>query len=427
MPTPLAREEKPHKEAGKARFRETRETRESPAERIPRNCPSRPFLEKALQNIITHNMTTEQTKKSREKLLTFIHNGVERIFGPNLELKVFGSVGMGIDMQTSDLDIVLLLGKEGTLRGDASRARAVLSLVHRWLRMECRTEYISGARVPIIKCHHWGVDCDIAYGITGGYKAAGRIKGLCEMFPQLSNVIRIVKLWVKTLPLPKSDNRGLSSYGWILLVSFFFAFDRPSEDKGICDLFLEMLIYYTEDFDRGHYGISLINGHPIPKHKLRCYRPSQKMTKPMALCIEDPLDPLNDVAGALYSETHDQILDCMNYAKQNLVDILDLTPDHERGSLSKRGMDFLRTIFRKFVIGEPSESSRNETTTNSSQQEMHNNGKNQNNGRVVAMSDAEAKALANKQKKKQKKKERKRQRREKLKAERNNIRRSPQE
>ncbi|XP_038550700.1 terminal nucleotidyltransferase 4A-like [Micropterus salmoides] len=219
---------------------------------------------------------------------------------PTADVQIFGSFSTGLYLPTSDIDLVVFGKWE----------RPPLQELEQALRKHNVAEPFSikvldKATVPIIKLtdQETEVKVDISFNVETGVKAACFIKDYVKMYPVLPYLIFVLKQFLLQRDLNEVFTGGISSYSLILMVISFLQLHpridarNPNENLGV--LLIEFFELYGRHFNYLKTGIRIKNGgayiakEEIMKAMTNGYRPSM-------LCIEDPIQPGNDVGRSSY-------------------------------------------------------------------------------------------------------------------------------
>uniref|UniRef100_A0A669BR38 Terminal nucleotidyltransferase 4A n=1 Tax=Oreochromis niloticus TaxID=8128 RepID=A0A669BR38_ORENI len=161
------------------------------------------------------------------------------------------------------------------------------------------------ATVPIIKL----TDCetrvkvDISFNIETAVKAAQFIKSYLKKYPVLPPLIFVLKQFLLQRELNEVFTGGISSYSLILMAISFLQLhpridtSRPNINLGI--LLIEFFELYGRDFDYIKTAIRVKNGGAY-LCKEEMLKEMGNGNRPSMLCIEDPVQPGNDVGRSSY-------------------------------------------------------------------------------------------------------------------------------
>ncbi|KAJ2821485.1 hypothetical protein GGI24_004201 [Coemansia furcata] len=232
--------------------------------------------------------------------------------------KCFGSFETRLYLPTSDIDMTIMLYREGTTKVAASyqtkeAIRRYLFTLARELKRAgfCqKCEVIAHARVPIIKTHEMvtGIAVDISINADSGVQSAGVQRSFSErVYP---HSLRAIVLAIKQFLAQRSMNEvytgGMGSYAITLLaVSMLQMHPRILSGgldiaKNLGVLLIEFFELYGKRFNYDNVCISVLEkGQYLDKRRKGFYN----LTQPYLLSVEDPCDQSNDVTKGTYGIT----------------------------------------------------------------------------------------------------------------------------
>ncbi|KAJ2489404.1 hypothetical protein IWW37_004026 [Coemansia sp. RSA 2050] len=232
--------------------------------------------------------------------------------------KCFGSFETRLYLPTSDIDMTIMLYREGTTKIAPSyqtkeAVRRYLFTLARELKRAgfCnKCEVIANARVPIIKTHEMvtGIAIDISINADSGVQSAGVQRSFSErVYP---HSLRAIVLAIKQFLAQRSMNEvftgGMGSYAITLLaVSMLQMHPRILSggldmDKNLGVLLIEFFELYGKRFNYDNVCISVLEkGQYLDKRR----KGFHNLTQPYLLSIEDPCDQTNDVTKGTYGIT----------------------------------------------------------------------------------------------------------------------------
>ncbi|XP_074595864.1 terminal nucleotidyltransferase 4B-like [Brevipalpus obovatus] len=220
---------------------------------------------------------------------------------PKAKVGVFGSFKTGLYLPTSDIDLVVQ-GKWETLPLHTLE-KAILDA---GISDSDSIKVLDKASVPIIKLVEktTEIQVDISFNTNNGIESAKLIKEFKLEFPNLPKLFLVVKQFLLQRDLNEVFKGGISSYSLMLMVVSFLQL-HPREDAistgaNLGVLLLEFFELYGRLFNYKNVGIRVKDGGSyVPKEKIQ-----QQMLEsgchPSFLCIEDPLDPTNDIGRSSY-------------------------------------------------------------------------------------------------------------------------------
>ncbi|MCP9257869.1 PAP-associated domain-containing protein 5 [Dirofilaria immitis] len=235
-------------------------------------------------------------KALRLRVFERVRGVLQRIW-PTAKIDVFGSLYTNLFLPTSDIDVVVesnLVSEEPPLWKTAVA-----------LKESGITESINvldKAFVPIVKMvdKDTKIYLDISFNTIQGVRSAKFIEDMKMRYPVLEPLVLVLKQFLMQRQLNQVFTGGLSSYGLILMLISFLQL-HPSYDysyKGITEvnmgvLLLNFLQLYGQEFNYMKTALRIHSGGAyVCKDEIliQMNRPSNSM-----LCIEDPLQPGNDI------------------------------------------------------------------------------------------------------------------------------------
>lgn len=219
---------------------------------------------------------------------------------PTARVEIFGSFSTGLYLPTSDIDLVVfgrwdhppLQQLEQALRKHNVAGTHPIKVLDK-------------ASVPIIKLtdHQTEVKVDISFNVETAVRAAQFIKSYLKEYTVLPPLIFVLKQFLLQRELNEVFTGGISSYSLILMAISFLQLhpriDTRRSNINLGILLIEFFELYGRDFNYMKTGIRVKNGG--------AYMCKEEMTKammsgnrPSMLCIEDPIQPGNDVGRSSY-------------------------------------------------------------------------------------------------------------------------------
>lgn len=172
--------------------------------------------------------------------------------------------------------------------------------------MENSIKVLDKASVPIVKLVDKKTDIkvDISFNMCNGVKSAELIKKFIDKFPVLPKLVYVLKQFLLERDLNEVFTGGISSYSLILMcISFLQLHPRQdgvrSVNANLGVLLIEFFELYGRKFNYVKTGIRIRDGgkyidkDEMQKEMIDGHRPSM-------LCIEDPLQPSNDIGRSSY-------------------------------------------------------------------------------------------------------------------------------
>ncbi|XP_028985237.1 terminal nucleotidyltransferase 4A-like [Betta splendens] len=226
--------------------------------------------------------------------------GVIKALWPTARVEIFGSFSTGLYLPTSDIDLVVF----------GNWDHPPLQELEQALKKHCVADpntikVLDKATVPIIKLtdRETQVKVDISFNVETAVKAAQFIKSYLKKYTVLPPLIFVLKQFLLQRDLNEVFTGGISSYSLILMVISFLQLhpriDTRRTNINLGMLLIEFFELYGRDFNYMKTGIQVKNGG--------AYLPKEEMVKslgngnrPSMLCIEDPVQPGNDVGRSSY-------------------------------------------------------------------------------------------------------------------------------
>lgn len=232
---------------------------------------------------------------------------------PVAQVECFGSFATGLYLPTSDIDIVVLGKWSGnelplwTLKEDFLRSGIAL---------ESGIKVLDKATVPIIKVKdvETGITVDISFNQINGINTAFKIREFIQEFPRTKELVLIIKQFLVQRDLNEVFTGGISSYGLILLVvaflrSYYYEYPHSYENENLGILLCSFFELYGHNFNWNEVGVTGRFDRPFMK-KADLHHLSQGIMSYM--CIEDPLQPDNDVGKSTFAAL--QIIQSFEFA-----------------------------------------------------------------------------------------------------------------
>lgn len=219
---------------------------------------------------------------------------------PTSKVEIFGSFSTGLYLPTSDIDLVVF-GKWD---------HPPLQQLEQALKKHNVTgpysiKVLDKASVPIIKLtdHETEVKVDISFNVETAVKAAQFIKSYLKKYPVLPPLIFVLKQFLLQRDLNEVFTGGISSYSLILMAISFLQLhpriDTRRSNINLGILLIEFFQLYGHDFNYMKTGIRVKNGGAY-LCKEEMLKAMGSGNRPSMLCIEDPVQPGNDVGRSSY-------------------------------------------------------------------------------------------------------------------------------
>jgi len=242
----------------------------------------------------------EEEEFMRNRVVERIKAVVSRVW-PESKVEIFGSFATKLYLPTSDIDM-MIMGKWDTSPLYTLRNELVAADV----ADEENIKVLDKASVPIVKVidKETSVRVDISFNTSNGVNSANLIKEYLKKFPSLAKLVLVLKQFLYQRALNEVFTGGISSYSLILMVISFLQLHPREEAATSCKanlgvLLLEFFELYGQHFNYLKVGIRIKNGGQyVPKSVIQDQMDSGY--RPSILCIEDPLNPKNDIGKSSY-------------------------------------------------------------------------------------------------------------------------------
>ena len=227
---------------------------------------------------------------------------------PNAQVDIFGSYKTGLFLPTSDIDMVVF--------GEWKQQQLPLNALRDALIKEKISDYdnikvLDKASVPIVKILETNTELkvDISFNTINGVKSADLIKKFLVEYPCLRPLVMVLKQFLIQRDFNEVWTGGIGSYSLILMtVSFLQLHSRidPTqrvENLNLGVLLIEFFELYGRCFNYMKTAIRIQNGGSyISKEEILKQFPTNSVSghRSSILCIEDPLNPLNDIGKGSY-------------------------------------------------------------------------------------------------------------------------------
>ncbi|XP_023133349.2 terminal nucleotidyltransferase 4A-like [Amphiprion ocellaris] len=219
---------------------------------------------------------------------------------PTARVEIFGSFSTGLYLPTSDIDLVVFGKWDHPPLQELEQA-----LKKQNIAGPCPIKVLDKATVPIIKLtdHETQVKVDISFNVETAVKAAQFIKSYLKKYTVLPPLIFVLKQFLLQRDLNEVFTGGISSYSLILMAISFLQLhpriDTRRSNINLGILLIEFFELYGRDFNYMKMGIRVKNGGAyLSKEEMA--KAMENGNRPSMLCIEDPLQPGNDVGRSSY-------------------------------------------------------------------------------------------------------------------------------
>lgn len=268
-------------------------------------------LHQEIEDFYNYMKPTPEEHAMREDVVQRISKVIKDVW-PEAQVDFFGSFRTGLYLPTSDIDMVVL-GKWESIPLFTLEKK----LLESGIVDENSIKVLDKASVPIIKLTDLKttVRVDISFNTSNGIKSAKLIKQFKGRFPNLEKLVFVLKQFLLERNLKEVFTGGISSYSLILMViSFIQLHPReearlPSANLGI--LLMEFFELFGKYFNYFRVAIRIKDGGSfVPKSEIQKNMDSNY--RPSFLCIEDPLNPSNDIGKNSYGAL--MVKDAFEYA-----------------------------------------------------------------------------------------------------------------
>ena len=263
------------------------------------------------ENFVT--MRIEKEKDIYDTLIQNVQNSIDKSI-QNHKVNLYGSHATNLCLPWSDLDIVLIKKNNINSENDQNiisennNNLIILSNLYEYIRnepwvKECKL--ISKAAVPIIKLvsiekyNYKSIDISIQDDKHFGLKCVELVKQFIEEYKSLKPLVLAIKNILKRAYLNDPYKGGISSYGLILMIIYFFQKQKlsgvdisPGENNSnLGKLFFEFIRFYAIFFESNKIIIN-INDNENIFNEFEYHN----MGHSSDLIIIDPLNHYNNVA-----------------------------------------------------------------------------------------------------------------------------------
>ncbi|XP_047218167.1 terminal nucleotidyltransferase 4A-like [Girardinichthys multiradiatus] len=252
---------------------------------------------------------------------------------PTAQVEIFGSFSTGLYLPTSDIDLVVFGKWDHPPLQDLEQALRKHNVAGNY-----PIKVLDKATVPIIKLtdHETKVKVDISFNVETAVKTAQFIKSYLKKYTVLPPLIFVLKQFLLQRDLNEVFTGGISSYSLILMAISFLQLHpridtrRTNINLGI--LLIEFFELYGRDFNYMKMGIQVKNGGAYLS-KEDMLQAMDHGNWPSMLCIEDPVQPGNDVGRSSYGVLQvKQVFDFAYMVLNHSVSLLCAHPNKEYDS-----------------------------------------------------------------------------------------------
>ncbi|XP_061807050.1 terminal nucleotidyltransferase 4A-like isoform X1 [Nerophis lumbriciformis] len=218
---------------------------------------------------------------------------------PTARVEIFGSFSTGLYLPTSDIDLVVFGKWDHPPLQELEQA-----LKRHNVSGPYPIKVLDKATVPIIKLtdHETKVKVDISFNVETAVKAAQFIKSYLKKYTVLPPLIFVLKQFLLQRDLNEVFTGGISSYSLILMAISFLQLhpriDTRRSNINLGILLIEFFELYGRDFNYMKTGIRVNNAAYLSKEEM--LNAMGNGNRSSMLCIEDPIQPGNDVGRSSY-------------------------------------------------------------------------------------------------------------------------------
>uniref|UniRef100_A0A3P9JV95 Terminal nucleotidyltransferase 4A n=1 Tax=Oryzias latipes TaxID=8090 RepID=A0A3P9JV95_ORYLA len=247
-----------------------------------------------------HFMSPKPEEEAMRRDVVNKIEGVIKDLWPTARVEIFGSFSTGLYLPTSDIDLVVFGKWEHPPLQELEQALKKCNVAGPY-----PVKVLDKASVPIIKLtdQESKVKVDISFNVETAVKAAQFIKSYLKKYAVLPPLIFVLKQFLLQRDLNEVFTGGISSYSLILMAISFLQLHpridtrRTNINLGI--LLIEFFELYGHDFNYMKTGIRVKNGGAYLS-KEEMLKTMGNGNRPSVLCIEDPVQPGNDVCRNSY-------------------------------------------------------------------------------------------------------------------------------
>jgi len=268
-------------------------------------------LHEEIEDFFQYMSPTPEEHQVRVDVVRRIKDVIMKIW-PHASVHIFGSFHTGLYLPTSDIDLVVL-GK-----WDVLPLRTLeKALLEKGIADPNTLKVLDKASVPIVKLTDVSTDVkvDISFNMSNGVRSAELIRHFKRSYPTLQRLVFVLKQFLLQRDLNEVFTGGISSYSLILMtISFLQLHPRADATQPMANLgvlLIEFLELYGRHFNYLKTALRIRNGGSyVPKEEIQVHMSDGY--RPSLLCIEDPLNPSNDIGRSSYGAL--QVKQAFEYA-----------------------------------------------------------------------------------------------------------------
>ncbi|KPM06815.1 PAP-associated domain-containing protein 5-like protein [Sarcoptes scabiei] len=313
-------------------------------------------LHQEIEDFYNYMKPTPEEHFMRQSVVKRISSLINEVW-PEAKVDYFGSFRTGLYLPTSDIDMVVIGEWESIPLFTLEKKLLESGIVE-----ENSIKVLDKASVPIIKLTDFQskVRVDISFNTSNGIRSAKMIKEFKREYPNLEKLVFVLKQFLLQRDLKEVFTGGISSYSLILMVISFIQRHPKKEAKlpgtNLGVLLMDFFELFGRNFNYYRVGIRVKDGGSfVPKSEIQKnmdfnYRPS-------ILCIEDPLNPSNDIGKNSYGAM--MVKQAFEYAFSTLhqaIGPLSSTIDPTKSILGRiirvtdEVIDYRKFIIEKFPL-----------------------------------------------------------------------------
>ena len=272
-------------------------------------------LHNEIIDYVQYIQQSEEQKKVRKDLFRWVENVILSVF-EDAKVKMFGSSATGLDLPSSDIDIVVF--KEGV-----PIKTLIKSIENAFNSQEKRIkgmEVLLHTKVPLIKIleSYSNINIDISFNTDDGCKAVPVLQDIIEKFPHFKYLVFVMKTFLKIRGLNETYTGGVGSFLLLLMVFAYLQYEYKERDYYISNLTLSeallgFLEFYGSKFNHERLSISVAGEG--------CFLDKSLVEGAGEFSLLNPLDPTIDIGKSAH-RIH-KVFRAFEKAKENLMYVKD--------------------------------------------------------------------------------------------------------
>ncbi|XP_025115205.1 non-canonical poly(A) RNA polymerase PAPD5-like isoform X2 [Pomacea canaliculata] len=281
-----------------------RDRRRAGSRLLPRSDLS---LHEEIKDFFQYMSPQPEEARMRNEVVGRIEAVIKELW-PEAKVEIFGSFRTDLYLPTSDIDLVVFGQWKNLPLWTLQDA-----LLKRKIVENEKIKVLDKASVPIVKMTDAAteVKVDISFNMdhnnANGVESARLIQKFLQDYPNLKYLVLVLKQFLLQRDMNEVFTGGISSYSLTLLaISFLQLHPRldaatPQANLGV--LLIEFFELYGRNFNYMRTGIRIKDGGAyVPKEEIT--KEMENGHRPSLLCIEDPLNPGNDIGRSSYGAMH---------------------------------------------------------------------------------------------------------------------------